>query len=87
MDGICEMKRLYVRAEFRGMGVGRLLAERLIGEARRIGYDRIYLDTLPSMAKAQLLYEQLGFKEIAAYCHNPIAGAKYLGLDLKSQSE
>ena len=87
MDGLCEMKRLYVKAEFRGLGVGRLLAVHLIGEARKIGYDRNYLDTLPSMAKAQLLYEQLGFKEIAAYCHNPIAGARYLGLDLKSQSE
>jgi GNAT superfamily N-acetyltransferase len=76
------MKRLYVRPGFRATGVGRLLAERVIDEARRIGYSRMFLDTLPSMGRAQRLYESLGFRDIPAYRHNPIAGTRYLGLDL-----
>jgi putative acetyltransferase len=79
---ICEMKRLYVRPLFRAGGVGRQLAERVIAEARSIGYLRMYLDTLPTMAGAQRMYERLGFQEIPAYRHNPIAGTRFLGLDL-----
>lgn len=78
----CEMKRLYVRPQSRAGGVGRLLAERLIAEARAIGYRHMYLDTLPVMAGAQRLYESLGFKDIPPYRHNPIAGTRFLGLDL-----
>ncbi len=78
----CEMKRLYVRPQSRAGGVGRQLAERVMGEARAIGYRRMYLDTLPTMGGAQRLYEMLGFKDIAAYRHNPIEGTRYLGLDL-----
>jgi ribosomal protein S18 acetylase RimI-like enzyme len=81
-DGACEMKRLFVRPAFRAHGVGRMLAERVIAEARVIGYQRMCLDTLPSMGRAQQLYELLGFREIAPYRHNPIAGTKYLALDL-----
>lgn len=80
----CEMKRLYVTPRFRATGVGRLLAERVIADARAAGYTRMYLDTLPTMASAQRLYESLGFRDIPAYRDNPIAGARFLGLDLGS---
>ncbi len=78
----CEMKRLFVRPAFRASGVGRMLAERVIAEARSIGYRRMCLDTLPSMGRAQQLYDTLGFREVAPYRYNPIAGTKYLSLDL-----
>jgi hypothetical protein len=74
------MKRLYVRPEFRAARLGLLLAERLIAEARGIGYARMCLDTLPSMGRAQRLYEALGFRDIPAYRHNPIDGTRYLAL-------
>ena len=79
---VCEMKRLYVRTQYRGMGYGRLLAESAIGRARQLGYSRMVLDTLPSMAEAQLLYESLGFREVEAYYQNPLSGVRYLALDL-----
>lgn len=78
----CEMKRLYVRPAFRSSGAGRALAEFLIAEARAAGYRRMCLDTLPQMAAAQRLYQHLGFRDIAAYRHNPIAGTRFLALDL-----
>ena len=84
---ICEMKRLYVQAGLRGLGLGRLLVTRVLDEARAIGYQRIYLDTLPSMARAAAMYCAMGFEEIPPYRHNPIAGARYMALTLGSQSE
>jgi putative acetyltransferase len=80
---ICEMKRLYLRPQFRGKGLGRALAERIIAEARQIGYTHMRLDTVePVMKDAVAMYRKLGFTEIAPYRANPIAGAMYMELEL-----
>jgi putative acetyltransferase len=78
----CEMKRLYVRPGFRGLGLGRRLVEFIMDSARLAAYDHILLDTLDDMEAARSLYEDLGFEEIPPYYHNPIAGAHYLRADL-----
>jgi putative acetyltransferase len=80
---ICEMKRLYLRSQFRGQGMGRVLAEAVIAEARAIGYRKIRLDTVePVMKDAVGLYRRLGFREIEPYRPNPMEGAMYMELAL-----
>lgn len=81
-----EMKRLYVRRAFRGLGLGRQLAEATLDEARQAGYTSVLLDTLDDMEAARGLYEDLGFGEIPPYYHNPVPGAHYLKADVERHS-
>lgn len=81
-DDVCEMKRLYVKPECRGKGMGRALVDELIKEARGKGYSLIRLDTHPWMREAEELYRSVGFYEIEAYRFNPIEGVKFFELDL-----
>ncbi len=80
--GACEMKRLYVRPAFRGLGLGRQLVEALMDIARQAGYACVLLDTLSDMEAARALYEDLNFVEVPPYYHNPIPGAHYLKVQL-----
>lgn len=82
----CEMKRLYVRAAFQGRGYGQFLAGQAIEWAKSAGYDRMLLDTLPTMTAAQHLYERLGFREVDPYRFNPIPGTRFMALPLAASS-
>jgi len=81
-DGVCEMKRLFVRPAFRGQQLGQLLAGRVIEEARTIGYQTMRLDTLPQMQAAIRLYEALGFVRCAAYYETPLPDTVFMELHL-----
>jgi putative acetyltransferase len=81
-DDECELKRLYVRDAHRGLGLGRRLTQEALAAAGEVGYRRVRLDTLPSMAAAQALYRSLGFRETDAYTVNPVQGATFMALEL-----
>lgn len=82
-EGVCEMKRLYVREEFRGKKIGRLLTEKILADAKAMGYRVMRLDTLQRMETARALYTKLGFKIIPAYYNNPMDEVVYMELKLK----
>ncbi len=82
-DHVCEMKRLFVRPEFRGFGLGRQLADAAIASARELGYSIMRLDTLDRLTEAMRMYERLGFRRIPAYYENPLPGVVYWELDLR----
>ena len=81
-NGICEMKRLFLRSKFRGKGLGRLCAERIIQTAKEMGFVAMRLDTLPIMREAIDLYRSMGFREISTYAENPVQGALCMELQL-----
>lgn len=81
-SGVCEMKRLYVRNEYRGLGLGKRLIKEVISEAATRNYQYIRLDTLSTMTEALNLYQAFGFYDIEPYVYNPIKGARYLELKI-----
>ena len=76
-EGVCEMKRLFVRPSVRGKGIGHNLAQAILDAAREIGYDWMRLDTVASMHAARSVYQNLGFQERSAYYNNPLADVVY----------
>ena len=80
---ICEMKRLYIRPHYRGNKIGRMLAEKIIDEAIKLGYSTMLLDTLTPLKEAMALYQSLGFRKREPYYHNPLPGVICWELDLK----
>jgi len=86
-DDVCEMKRLYVKNDYRGLSAGRLLAEAIIEKAKQLGYKKMQLDTLQRLDRAIGLYEKLGFKEIKPYYANPLNEVVYWELDFSGISQ
>jgi ribosomal protein S18 acetylase RimI-like enzyme len=86
-NDVCEMKRLYLRSEFRGKGLGKKMANEIVKLAQEIGYRKIWLDTVPTMKEAISLYHSLGFAEIDKYRENPIPGAIFMELDFESREK
>lgn len=82
-EAICEMKRLYVRPDGRGLGLGRRLAEAIIAAAREAGYAEMRLDVLPEFERAREVYHALGFRPAEPVTHNPVPGTSFLGLALR----
>lgn len=76
--GVCEMKRMFVRPRFRGLGLGRALAKAIVAEGRRLRYRTMKLDTVPKLQAALSIYQDLGFRKTRPYCHNPLKGAIFL---------
>ena len=83
-EGICEMKRLYVKPQFRGLGLGKALAVRIIDEGKKLDYKIMRLDTLDILEKAIQIYQQLGFRKVSPYYDNPLPGVTYWELELKN---
>ena len=81
-DKTCEMKRLYVRPEFRGRQIGGLLVGQIVSDAKEIGYSHLLLDTLPFLQSAIRLYKKAGFYEIPCYNNSPMNTSIYMELDL-----
>ena len=81
-EGVCEMKRLFVRGEFRGKKIGKVLVDTILADAKAIGYHTMRLDTLQRMETARALYTKLGFKVIPAYYNNPMDEVVYMELEL-----
>ena len=82
-DKVCEMKRLYVKPDRRGHGIGKQLSEEIVHRAKRMGYEKMVLDTLKSMSQARTLYRQMGFIETSAYYNNPLKDVIYMELNLR----
>ena len=78
----CEMKRLFVRPEFRNLGIGSQLIQRILADTREIGYHSMLLDTLPFLERAIEMYRRIGFQEIPIYNNSPMSSAIYMQLDL-----
>lgn len=83
-DGVCEMRRLYVRSAYRGLHIGRTLAENIIVAGRELGYRKMILDTLPTMIAAQQMYRSLGFTECESYKHSEVIGTLFMELELQT---
>ena len=84
-DSICELKRMYLKSEARGLGIGKLMMEKAIEVGKELGYKKMRLDTLSTMSSAIRLYEKIGFYEIEPYRFNPMESAKYFEIELDSQ--